>query len=140
MPQIHSKVSKRNLMHHNESSFRLIRQRKKYETFNIEVLDHLMALRALDCMKDNGKAAIIIGGHTRYDKKGRIQKGKNRFFFNYLFSRYHVVDIIPIDGKKLYSRQGTSFDTRLMLIDGRKSQPSGAAPLKDAERDGCGFL
>jgi hypothetical protein len=86
-------------------------------------------------MKDNGKAAIIIGGHTRYDKKGRIQKGKNRFFFNYLFSRYNVVDVIPIDGSKLYSRQGTSFDTRLMLIDGRKSQPSGAAPLRNAERD-----
>jgi predicted RNA methylase len=107
----------------------------KYETFSIEVLDHLMALRALDCMKDNGKAAIIIGGHTRYDKKGRIQKGKNRFFFNYLFSRYNVVDVIPIDGSKLYSRQGTSFDTRLMLIDGRKSQPSGAAPLRNEQRD-----
>jgi predicted RNA methylase len=115
--------------------FGLLDREVKYETFNIQVLDHLMALRALDCMKDNGKAAIIIGGHTRYDKKGRVQKGKNRFFFNYLFSRYHVLDIIPIDGKKLYSRQGTSFDTRLMLIDGRKSQPSGAAPLKDEERD-----
>ena len=115
--------------------FGLLDKEVKYETFSIEVLDHLMALRALDCMKDNGKAAIIIGGHTRYDKKGRIQKGKNRFFFNYLFSRYNVVDIIPIDGKKLYSRQGTSFDTRLMLIDGRKSQPSGAAPLKNTERD-----
>ncbi len=115
--------------------FGLLDTEVKYENFSIKVLDHLMALRSLDCMKDNGKAAIIIGGHTRYDKKGRVQKGKNRFFFNYLFSRYNVVDIIPIDGKKLYSRQGTSFDTRLMLIDGRKSQPSGAAPLKDEERD-----
>ncbi|HNA12851.1 MAG TPA: methyltransferase, partial [Cyclobacteriaceae bacterium] len=115
--------------------FGLLNHEVKYDTFGIEVLDHLMALRALDCMKDNGKAAIIIGGHTRYDKKGRIQKGKNRFFFNYLFSRYNVLDIIPIDGKKLYSRQGTSFDTRLILIDGRKSKPSGAAPLKDEVRD-----
>jgi len=115
--------------------FGLLERDVKYETFSIEVLDHLMALRALDCMKDNGKAAIIIGGHTRYDKKGRIQKGKNRFFFNYLFSRYNVLDIIPIDGHKLYSRQGTSFDTRLILIDGRKSKPSGAAPLKNEERD-----
>jgi predicted RNA methylase len=115
--------------------FGLLEHPVKYETFRIEVLDHLMALRALDCMKDSGKAAIIIGGHTRYDKKGRIQKGKNRFFFNYLFSRYHVVDIIPMDGSKLYSRQGTSFDTRLILIDGRKPTPSGAAPLKDEVRD-----
>jgi predicted RNA methylase len=115
--------------------FGLLNREVKYETFTLEVLDHLMALRALDCMKDNGKAAIIIGGHTRYDKKGRIQKGKNRFFFNYLFSRYNVIDIIPIDGHKLYSRQGTSFDTRLILINGRKSKPSGAAPLKNQERD-----
>ncbi|HMV89118.1 MAG TPA: strawberry notch family protein [Cyclobacteriaceae bacterium] len=115
--------------------FGLLQHDVKYETFRIEVLDHLMALRALDCMKDNGKAAIIIGGHTRYDKKGRLQKGKNRFFFNYLFSRYNVVDIIPIDGHKLYSRQGTSFDTRLILINGRKSKPHGAAPLKNEERD-----
>jgi predicted RNA methylase len=115
--------------------FGLLNRDVKYETFSIEVLDHLMALRALDCMKDNGKAAIIIGGHTRYDKKGRVQKGKNRFFFNYLFSRYNVIDIIPIDGHKLYSRQGTSFDTRLILIDGRKSAPYGAAPLKNEKRD-----
>ncbi len=107
----------------------------KYETFKIEVLDHLMALRALDCMKDDGKAAIIIGGHTRYDRKGRIQKGKNRYFFNYLFSRFNVADLINIDGHKLYSRQGTSFDVRLILIDGRKSIPSGAAQTSDAERD-----
>jgi predicted RNA methylase len=115
--------------------FGLLERDVKYETFTIEVLDHLMALRALDCMKDNGKAAIIIGGHTRYDKKNRVQKGKNRFFFNYLFSRYNVVDIIPIDGHKLYSRQGTSFDVRLILVDGRKSKPSGAAPVRDDERD-----
>jgi predicted RNA methylase len=115
--------------------FGLLEKEVKYETFTIEVLDHLMALRALDYMKDSGKAAIIIGGHTRYDKKGRIQKGKHRFFFNYLFSRYNVVDIIPIDGHKLYSRQGTSFDVRLILIDGRKSRPSGAAPVQDDGRD-----
>jgi predicted RNA methylase len=115
--------------------FGILEREIKYETFKIEVLDHLMALRALDCMKDNGKAAIIIGGHTRYDKKGRIQKGKHRFFFNYLYSRYNVIDIIAIDGHKLYSRQGTSFDVRLILINGRKSKPSGAAPTSDTERD-----
>ena len=107
----------------------------KYETFGIKTLDHLMALRALDTMKDNGKAAIIIGGHTRYDSKGRIQEGKHRIFFNYLYSRYNVVDLINIDGHKLYSRQGTSFDVRLILISGRKLLPKGAAPVADPDRD-----
>lgn len=103
----------------------------KYETFSIRTLDHLMALRALDAMKDSGKAAIIIGGHTKWDSKDRIQAGKNRIFFNYLYSRYHVSDVINIDGKRLYSRQGTGFNVRLILIDGRKDKPSGAAPKKD---------
>jgi hypothetical protein len=106
-----------------------------YDTFPIKTLDHLMALRALDCMKDNGRAAIIIGNHTNWDEKGRIQAGKNRIFFNYLYSRYTVVDVIQIDGKKLYSRQGTGFNVRLILINGRKEIPQGVAPVFDAYRD-----
>lgn len=115
--------------------FGFLSKEVKYETFGIKTLDHLMALRALDTMRDDGKAAVIIGGHTRYDAKGRIQSGKHRVFFNYLYSRYKVVDLINIDGHKLYSRQGTSFDVRLILIDGRKAKPSGAAPIHNEERD-----
>jgi hypothetical protein len=100
-----------------------------FDTFPIKTLEHVMALKALDCMKDSGRAAIIIGGHTHWDEKGRIQAGKNRIFFNYLYSRYQVLDVINMNGKKLYSRQGTSFDTRLILIGGRKAVPGGAAPV-----------
>ncbi|MBL4863044.1 MAG: hypothetical protein JKY09_08525, partial [Crocinitomicaceae bacterium] len=89
-----------------------------YDGFSISTLDHHMALIALSTMKVNGRAAIIIGGHTKWDEKGRVQKGSLRVFLNYLYSRYNVDDIIPINGSKLYSRQGTSFDTRLILIDG----------------------
>jgi len=101
-----------------------------YDNFPIKTLDHLMALRALDTMKEKGKAAIIIGGHTQWDEKGRIQSGKNRIFFNYLYSRFNVNDVINIDGS-LYSKQGTSFDVRLILIDGRKQKISGNAPPKN---------
>ena len=107
----------------------------QYDGFPIKTLDHLMALRALDTMKDNGRAAIIIGGHTQWDDKGRIQAGKNRIFFNYLYSHYFVDDMILIDGAKLYSRQGTSFDVRIILIAGRKSSPSGFAPLYNPDHD-----
>jgi hypothetical protein len=105
------------------------------ESFLIRPLEHIMALRALDTMKWTGKAAIIIGGHTRWDDKGRIQAGKQRIFFNYLYSRYNVADVINIDGHKLFSRQGTSFDVRLILINGRKQIPSGAAPVFDPAKD-----
>jgi hypothetical protein len=100
--------------------------------FPIKTLDHVMAIRALDCMKDDGRAAIIIGGHTEWDSEGRIRAGKNRIFFSYLYRHYHVADVINIDGD-LYSRQGTSFNVRLILINGRKSSPEGYPPLKDTD-------
>lgn len=106
-----------------------------FDTFPIKPLEHVMALRTLDCMADDGRAAIIIGGHTTWDAKGRITSGKNRIFFNYLYSRYHVADVINVDGHKLYSRQGTSFDVRLILINGRKPEASGAAPVFNPNKD-----
>lgn len=106
-----------------------------YDTFPIKALHHLMALRALDRMKDSGRAAIIIGKHTTWDEKGRIQAGMNRIFFNYLYRNYHVDDVINIDGKKLYSRQGTSYDVRLILINGRKAKQEGVAPLYNKDTD-----
>ncbi len=106
-----------------------------FDTFPIKPLEHVMALRALDYMMDDGKAAIIIGGHTTWDEKGRITAGKNRIFFNYLYSRYNVADVININGAKLYSRQGTSFDVRLILINGRKQTASGAAPVYNPDKD-----
>lgn len=99
-----------------------------YDNFEFKTLDHVMALRVLDTMKDTGRASIIIGGHTQWDEKGRIQAGKNRILFNYLYSHYNVVDVINIDGHKLYSRQGTAFNVRLILIDGRKEKVTGNAP------------
>ena len=98
--------------------------------FKIKGLEHAMSLKALQTMKDNGKCAIIIGGHTSWDEQGRIKAGKNRIFLNYLYHFYNVEDIILINGSKLYSRQGTSFDTRLILINGAKDKPEGASPLK----------
>ena len=100
--------------------------------FKIKRLEHAMSLKALQCMKDNGKAALIIGGHTTWDDHNRVTAGYNRIFLNYLFHFYNVEDIIPINGKKLYSRQGTSFNTRLILIDGAKYKPDGAAPLRNS--------
>lgn len=105
----------------------------QFDSYSIKELDHAMTLFALETMKDNGRAAIIIGGHTQFDEKGRTQKGKNRIFLNYLYSHYHVEDIIPISGRALYSRQGTSFNTRLILINGRKVKPNGVAPQQNEE-------
>ena len=36
-----------------------------------------------------------------------------------------MVDIIPIDGKSLYSRNGTGYNVRMILIDGRRRDAEG---------------
>jgi len=100
--------------------------------FTITDIDHLITINALDCMKDNGKAAFIIGGHTHYDKAGRVRNGKNRNFLMFLYRFYNVEADIPIDGS-LYARQGTSFDIRLLLINGRKQTEGGFPPLKNED-------
>lgn len=106
-----------------------------YDGYRISSLEQLMALRALDCMANSGRAAIIIGGHTKWDEHGRIQAGRNRIFFNYLYAHYNVAAAINIDGHKLYSRQGTGFNVRLILIDGRKRIAAGHAPLLNSLTD-----
>lgn len=102
-----------------------IENKLQIDKYEIKGLETIMSIHALDCMKDKGRCAIIIGGHTEFDKDGLIQAGKNRTYFLYLFKHYNVIDVININGAKLYSRQGTSFNTRLILIDGRKDEPSG---------------
>ena len=87
--------------------------------YEISGLEHQMAINALESMKDDGRAAIIIGGNTEYNQNGSI-KGKDRVFLNYLYAHYNVVDVINMDGKTLYSRQGTGYPVRMILINGRK--------------------
>ena len=42
---------------------------------------------------------------------------------NYLSSRYNLEDVININGSVFYAKMGTSFNTRIILINGRRSKP-----------------
>ena len=100
-----------------------------YDGMKVDYLDHLLAFVALDCMADNGKCAIIVGGHTEYTDKGAVKQGKNSKFMHFINNRYNLIDCINIDGS-LYRKQGTTFDIRLLLIDGRlKEKGSKDLPL-----------
>ena len=91
---------------------------REYEGYKIAGLDEQMTINALLSMKDNGRAAIIIGGHTKYKDNGTLASEKA--FINYLYDKYNVVDIINVDGA-LYRKQGTSFPVRMILINGRRT-------------------
>ncbi|MBQ7649944.1 MAG: strawberry notch family protein, partial [Victivallales bacterium] len=92
---------------------------KEYDGKMIPGLAPQIALNALSKMKDNGKAVIIVGGNMTYGKNGGLVGDKQ--FFTYLYDHYNVKGVIDMDGK-LYQKQGNTYPTRMILIDGRRSE------------------
>ena len=105
---------------------------KEYDGYKISSLEGQMAINALDSMKDDGRAAIIIGGKTEYAKNGSLNP-KDKAFLGYLYSHYNVEDVINVDGS-LYAKQGTSYPTRIILINGRRLNENAFPPVKDNAR------
>lgn len=105
---------------------------KEYDGYKISSLEGQMAINALDSMKGDGRAAIIIGGNTEYAKNGSL-KPKDKAFLGYLYSHYNVEDVINVDGG-LYAKQGTSYPTRIILINGRRLDENAFPPVKDKAR------
>jgi hypothetical protein len=88
-------------------------------TYEITSLEGQIVINALDHMKDDGRAAIIIGGHNSYRSNGSLNP-KDAQFLGYLYTHYNVVDVINVDGK-LYGRNGTKYPVRMILIKGRRN-------------------
>ena len=105
---------------------------KEYDGYKISSLEGQMAINALESMKDDGHAAIIIGGKTEYAKNGSLNP-KDKAFLGYLYSHYNVEDVINVDGS-LYAKQGTSYPTRIILINGRRLNENAFPPVKDKAR------
>lgn len=94
------------------------REAVEYDGKMIGGLDPQITLNALSSMKDDGRAAIIIGGNMEYANNGAIKSMKP--FFTYLYDHYNVKGVIDMSGG-LYAKQGTTFPTRMILIDGRRN-------------------
>lgn len=107
---------------------------RDYNGYKISGLDEQMVVNALLNLKDDGRAAIVIGGHTKYNPNGTLAGEKA--FLNYLYNFYNVVDVINMDGS-FFQKQGTTFPTRMILINGRRlDQTRRYAPLeKDARAE-----
>lgn len=92
---------------------------KDYDGYKIAGLAQQIALNALDKMKDKGKAVIIIGGKQEFAPNGAIKNDKP--FLTYLYNHYNVKGVIDMEGS-LYAKQGTTFPTRMILIDRRRTE------------------
>ena len=86
----------------------------KVDGFNIGQIDHLIAARALEAMKQDGKATLILGANKA---TGGLSTD-DRIFFNWLYANYNVTGHFEVNGD-LYTRQGAGWPVRVISINGR---------------------
>lgn len=96
----------------------------RYETGEI---DHAIAIKALDAMKDDGKAVLIVGSVAKTAKSEDARsdaynsKAKREFYLT-LYGAYNVTDHFTVSGD-LYAKQGAGWPVDVIVIRGRgKSQ------------------
>ena len=103
-----------------------------YNGYGIKRLEHLIALKALESMAPNGTAGIILGANLKESEKQH--KGAQWVFENYLYAVYNVVANFEVAGE-LYSRQGTKWPVRVIIINGKRAVPlNGALAPNKVER------
>lgn len=85
--------------------------------YKLEDLDHIIAAKQLEAMKDEGTAILIMGANR---DAGIVRGGKTGRFMNWLYFNYNVVDHVEIDGK-VYKKQGAEWPIRVITIHGRKN-------------------
>lgn len=89
-------------------------------------IDHIIAKNALDAMKDDGKATLILGA----PKEAGDYTGNNKAFLNWLYSNYNVVHHVEAGGD-LFKGQGAGWPTQMIVIHGRAKDGTGKfAPFK----------
>jgi tRNA G10 N-methylase Trm11 len=112
-------------------------EKKTWELWDkaTDQIDHAIAAKALEAMKDDGRAVLILGGKNMKDPderaKAYIGSENQRNFWPELYRRYNVVDHFTIDGD-LYSKQGAGWPVDVVIIAGRGASriqlPSAEAP------------
>lgn len=91
--------------------------------YRLGQIDHLIAARALETMKDDGKAVLILGAN----KVAGGVSADDMVFMNWLYGRYNVAGHFEVSGD-LYQRQGAGWPVRVITINGRQASAR-VAPL-----------
>ena len=87
-------------------------------------IDQAIAWKALEAMKDEGKAVLIVGSElgTKAQRQEKYNSLRVRQYFFNLYRQYHVTEHFTVDGN-LYSRQGGRYPVDVIVIEGRKQPP-----------------
>ena len=93
---------------------------EQYETGEI---DHAIAMRALETMKEGGSAVLLVGGinKTATTEKARSKayhgKAKREFYLR-LYDQYNVVEHFTVSGD-MYAKQGAAWPIDVIVIHGK---------------------
>ena len=108
-------------------------------SFRTKEIDHAIALKSLEAMKDDGRAVLILGGKKPFgdpsqEARTRMYRSmEDQQFWGALYDNYNVKDHLTVAGK-LYDRMGAAWPIDVVVIEGRKptpaevSRPFAAAP------------
>lgn len=93
------------------------------DNYTTSQIDHAIAIKSLEAMKDSGSAVLIVGSVKGKSQDGGVRKRlyrrkDKRDFYHYLYNNYNVIDHFTVDGK-LYSKQGASWPVDVISIKGR---------------------
>lgn len=98
-------------------------------------IDHAIAFKALEAIKDDGRAVLILGGKLGDDedlRSNRYNSIESRGFFFSLYQHYNVTQHFSIWGN-LYRKQGAGFPIDVILIEGRgqsqRDLPAAEVPI-----------
>ena len=90
--------------------------------FTTPQIDQAIALKALEAMRPEGSAVLIIGSKRGRDDAQRSAKyntAESRRFFYGLYRHYQVTDHFTIEGD-LYHRQGAGWPLDVVVINGHQ--------------------
>ena len=100
--------------------------------YSTNEIDHAIAFKALEAMKDDGRAVLIVGGvlpTTEEGRKDAYRGASKRSFYYNLYNKYNVVDHFTVDGG-MYTKQGASYPVDVIVINGR-GESERALPAAD---------
>jgi len=104
--------------------------------FTTGEIDQAIAFKALEAMKEGGRAVLILGGiskqsKTQEERTAKYNAGNKKRFYKKLYDDYNIVDHFTIAGE-LYAKQGAGWPIDVIVIDGKgqskKATPGFAAP------------
>lgn len=93
------------------------------EVYQTAEIDHAIAFKALESMKDDGRAVLIVASVNKQAKSPEARsdaynsKAKREFYLS-LYQAYNVTDHFTVAGD-LYERQGAGWPVDVIVIQGR---------------------